>query len=60
MKKILCNANIALAVIFTSLMIAIALLTKGHENGLFITFILTLGYFSCLQVVKKNRISTET
>ncbi|MCH2056729.1 MAG: hypothetical protein MK214_09025 [Thalassotalea sp.] len=60
MKKTLCNINVVLAIIFASLMIAIALLTKGNENGLFITFILTAGYFASLQAVKKHNQSIET
>lgn len=53
------KAQIAIAVVFASLMIAISLLTQstqGSENSFAITLLLIAGYFCCSQVVKQRNI----
>ena len=49
-----CNAQVKIAIIFASLMLAISMITKGSENNLMITFLLMAGYFSCAEVAKKS------
>ncbi|REL34596.1 hypothetical protein [Thalassotalea euphylliae] len=50
------NAQIAIALVFASLMIAISLLTQGSENNFAITLLLIAGYFSCSQAAKQRNI----
>ena len=56
------KAQIAIAVVFASLMIAISLLTKGtqgSENNFAITLLLIAGYFSCSQAAKQRNIKDQ-
>ncbi|REL25839.1 hypothetical protein DXX93_04195 [Thalassotalea euphylliae] len=55
LKNKLCTKDktqMAIAIVFASLMIAIALLTQGNEHSFFITMLLIAGYFICSQSVK--------
>jgi len=54
MKKQICNTDIKLAVIFASLILAIALLTKENDNSFIITLLLLAGYFTCTPIIKSK------
>ena len=60
LKNKLCTKDktqMAIAIVFASLMIAIALLTQGNEHSFFITMLLIAGYIVCNQSIKAKQSS---
>lgn len=48
------KAIVSLALVFASLIIAIALVTKGAKQTQMVTFFLIAGYFACERIIKAS------